>query len=214
MGEKFKKRPSILTRVDFLCAQRTEKREKAIFVSYTPRISVDIKWAENADFVTIMPVVSADGHVWNSLVILLGKWSKRRVSEDGRLKTTADYLPQNFYQPYRNPAGIDSRIFQEWVNRFFEETKTLRRKHKCLVLTLDGYGAHIGLTSLKLLRDNNITTGGLPAHASHRTQILYYSVFTPFKTILGNALSERNFVTEIVTSRYDVYTVCETLHLS
>ena len=68
--------------------------------------------------------------------------------------------------------------------------------------------AHTSITKLKLLGDNNIVVVGLPAHSSHRTLVLDYAVFSPFKTFLRNRLNQRVY-TEGAGSRNDIYTLCE-----
>jgi len=49
----------------------------------------------------------------------------------------------------------------------------------------------------------------LPSLTSHRTQVLDYSIFSPFKTHLRNALNERTILN---AGSNDVYTLCEMLH--
>ena len=76
---------------------------------------------------------------------------------------------------------------------------------------MDGYGAHTTYKALPYLRDNNNHVIALPAHTSHRTQTLDYSVFSPFKTYLRNAMNERSLASAAEV-RNDIYTLCELLH--
>ena len=91
---------------------------------------------------------------------------------------------------------------------FINDTKMLRQKYRNIVITMDGYGAHVTYKALKLLGDNNIVVVGLPAHSSHRTQVLDYAVFSPFRTFLRNRLNQRVY-TEGAGSLNDIYTLCE-----
>ena len=154
--------------------------------------STALKWAGNAAHVTIMPVVSADGTVWTPVAILPGKRAKYRIRGDVSREKPASYLPENIKVAYRDQAGMDSAIFFEFCQNFVLETASLRRRHKNLVLTMDGYGAHTTYKALQYLRDNNIQVIALPAHTRRRTQTLDYSVFSPFKTYLWNTMNERS----------------------
>lgn len=195
------------------CSVRTahRSRAKALFNSAARTNSRELKWSGNAEHVTVMPVVSADGTVYSPVVILPGKMQKSRTRADGRRETPADFLPSNALVAYREPAGVDSTIFFNWVQRFIIETKSLRERFRYILLTFDGYGAHVSFRALQLLKDHRIIVVGLPAHTSHRTQVLDYTVFSAFKTSFRNLLNHRA-ATVSYTQRNDVYTVCELLH--
>lgn len=78
-------------------------------------------------------------------------------------------------------------------------------------MTPDGYGAHVSYDDLRLLKDNNLIAAVLPAHNSHRTQVMNYTVFSPFKTSIKNEINKRTpFVSK--EHRSDVYTLCDLLH--
>lgn len=94
-----------------------------------------------------------------------------------RCKTQSWFLPSDAFIAYRDPAGMDSTMFLEWVDRFTEETQSLRKKFKYVVLTFDGYGAHISYKALRCLKENRIVTIGLLAHTCHRTQVLDITLF-------------------------------------
>lgn len=145
--------------------------------------------------------------------MLPGKQHKHRTKSDGIKDTPADFLPANSYVVYLDPAGVVSAIFFERAVQFIEETKALRERYRYIVLTFDGYGAHVSFRLLKCFKDNLIIAVGLPAHTSHRTQVLDYKVFSRFKTAFRNFLNERaSFATSVQLN--DVSTVCELLHLA
>ena len=93
------------------------------------------------------------------------------------------------------------------------ETKKLREKHTNILLTLDGFGAHCTFATLQLLRSHGIITIGLPAHTSHRLQVLDYTVFSPFKTEFRNGMNRRALI-QTEHTRNDVYLVCEMLKVA
>lgn len=80
---------------------------------------------------------------------------------------------------------MDSAIFLEFCKTFVLETAPLRARYKHLVLTMDGYGAHTAYKALRVLRESNIQLIALPAHTSHRTQTLDYSVFSHSRLTSG-----------------------------
>ena len=51
----------------------------------------------------------------------------------------------------------------------------------------------------------------LPAHSSHWTQVLDFSIFSPFKTKLRNALNA-GILASTGLVRNDIYTLCELIH--
>ena len=107
---------------------------------------------------------------------------------------------------------MDSVIFYNWVQAFVKETTELRKVHNFLVLTLDGFAGHLSFQSLNLLKENNILVVALPAHTSHRMQVLDYTVFSPFKNSLTKRINERIILVGASAMRNDVYTLCELVH--
>lgn len=187
-------------------------RVKAVMRGKGRNNSIDLDWSRNAEHITLMPVVSADGRAWTPVAILPGVRTKFRERPDGTRETPASFLPPSAYVCYRDPAGMDSSIFYQWASRFVRETADLRKQHNHLVLTLDGFTGHTCLKALQLLRDNGIVVIALPAHTSHRTQSLDYSVFSPFKAKLTNHLNNRTVYSAMHCARNDVYTLCELIH--
>ena len=158
-----------------------------------------------------MAVVSADRRSWTPIAMSLGKRAKYRVRADETRGMLAFYLPENALVAYRDPAGMDSQIFLRFCEHFVSETKVLRQPHRNLILTLGGYGAHTSYKALSLLRENKIHVLALPAHTSHRTQTLDYSVFSPFKTSLRNSMNDISLIATVEV-RNDIYTLRELLH--
>ena len=79
---------------------------------------------------------------------------------------------------------MTKEIFDQWVDVFIKETETLRTQFKYILLTMDAFGAHLSLRALLRLKEQNIIAYALPAHISHRTQVLDYNVFSPLKEYL------------------------------
>lgn len=86
-------------------------RAKAIMRKEGRSNSVELSWSQNADHVTLMPVVSADGSAFSPIAILPGCNAKFRIRSDNTRETPSDYLPPRTLVSYRNPAGMDSCIF-------------------------------------------------------------------------------------------------------
>ncbi|PXF46035.1 hypothetical protein BWQ96_04210 [Gracilariopsis chorda] len=158
----------------------------------------------------MMPVVSAGGRAWSLLAVLPGKQAKFRKRHGGTRETPSTFLPPTAYCVYREKAGVDTDIFYHWGEKLVEETSLLRKRHRNIILALDGYGAHCSYKVLKLFKDNNIVVVGLPAHTSHRTQPPDFSVFSPYKTAFRNELNKRTIFVKDETKN-DVYTICELL---
>lgn len=173
--------------------------------------AVDLDFASNAENLTIMPVVSEDGVRWPPVVILPGDMQKYRVRPDGSKEILVDYLTTGTFVLHRTPASITKEYFIQWATKFIEQTKALREEHEYLLLTMDGFGAHLSYHALYMLQLNNIIPYALPAHTSHRTQVLDYSVFSPFKESLRWQWSMRVQGTQALHAN-DCYTLCEMVH--
>ncbi|PXF46225.1 hypothetical protein BWQ96_04010 [Gracilariopsis chorda] len=189
----------------------SRSRAKAVFDAKGRSNSVELNWATNAQqHVTMMAVVSADGRAWSPLAVLPGKQAKFRKRHDGTRETPSMFLPPTAYCVYREKAGVDTDIFYHWGEKFVVETSLLRKRHRNIILALDGYGAHCYYKVLQLFEDKNIVVVGLPAHTSHRTQPLDFSVFYPYKTAFRNELNKSTIFVKDETKN-DVYTICELL---
>ena len=158
-----------------------------------------------------MPVVSADGKAWPPVIILPGVLHNFRKRADGTTELLHDYLPANSMVAHRSPAGMDSDLFAQWVELFIKQTEELRRTYKYLLVTMDGFGAHLLYRALHRLIENNIVAYALPAHTSHRTQVLDYSVFSSLKAYVREKWSRSLHATQALRAN-DCFTLCEILH--
>lgn len=143
------------------------------------------------------------------MVVLPRRLAKFRKSEDRYYETPSCFLPTKALTSCTDPTGRDSSIFLEWMRRLVEETNDLGRKHKYIFLTLDDYGAHWSFQALNVIMENHIFAIGLPAQRSHRTQVLDYSVLSPFKNKLRNLLIDRAIAQN--SELNDVYTTSKSL---
>lgn len=78
---------------------------------------------------------------------------------------------------------MDSTIFFNWKKYFVNGSGEISLEYRYPILTLDDFTAHVSFSTLNLLRAYKIVVAALPAHTSHRTQTLDYSVFFPFKIV-------------------------------
>ena len=78
-------------------------------------------------------------------------------------------------------------------------------------MTEHGYIVHNSFKALQILRHNNIVVIALPTQTGHRTPVLDFCIFSPFKTYRRNALNER-LLTSAGAGRNDVHTLCEFVH--
>ena len=58
-----------------------------------------------------------------------------------------------------------------------------------VLLILDGYRSHMSLAALETLDFNNVIVYALPAHTSGKTQPLDVTIFSPFKSVLNEAIN-------------------------
>lgn len=117
------------------------------------------------------------------------------------------FLPVDSYLSYRDIPGVDTGIFIQWAKNFVAETVTLPSKFEYIVLLMDGYAAHVSYEALAILKKNNIVVVALPAHTTHRLQVLDMSVFSSFMNKVRELINDRS-----ITNRgrnNDIYTLCE-----
>ena len=86
-------------------------RAKALFDAEARSNSIELKWKQNAQNVTVMPVVSADGRCWSPVFVLSGKKQKVRELSNGTWQSPQDFLLDGSLVFFRDPAGVDSNIF-------------------------------------------------------------------------------------------------------
>lgn len=176
---------------------------------------IELPWRGNASRVTIMPVVSADGRDWNPVIVIPGKRVPYRRVRGNRVVTVKDYLPAGSYVYVREVPGVDSEIFTDWSKKFVEETAKLRQEFGYILLTLDGYLGHLSLPALQHMADNNVIVVALPAHTSHRTQVLDVSCFGPMKLALKDLFHSRSLATsQTPYARNDIYTLAELIKIA
>ena len=88
------------------------------------------------------------------------------------------------YLHYREVPGADIPIVYDWAKGFIRETEHRRANNQHLLLTLDGYSAHVQFCTLNLLRENRIIVIALTSHTSHALQPLDVTVFGAYKSFL------------------------------
>ena len=71
--------------------------------------------------------------------------------------------------------------------------------------------AHMSITMQSNYSVTKKVVVGLSAHSSHRTQVLDFAFFAPFKTFLRNGHNRRVY-SEGAGIRNDIYTLCELIH--
>lgn len=141
------------------------------------RYTLEVQFSANAEHVTIMPVISADGKTCTPVSILLGKYQKNLMNLNGVEQTPQMFLLPGSLVAYRNPASMDKEIFCKWAENFNSETAHLRKQPKRLLLTIDRFSCLVSFKALTLLHENDVVVVALPAHTSNRTQNLGHSVF-------------------------------------
>eukprot|EP00171_Calliarthron_tuberculosum_P004068 IDg4068t1 len=189
------------------------KRIKRVVHAGTTSFQRTLSWSGSVDHVTCMAVVSAAGRSWTPAFVLPGVLARYRRRQDGRWETAADFLPKPNYLYQREVAGMDSDIFYGWAQEFVEETASLRREGKYILLVYDGYASHCTYRTLKLFKDNNVVVVSLPAHTSHALQPLDVGVFSPLKNAFRKVLNRR-VVVATKSTRNDIFTLCELLQLA
>jgi hypothetical protein len=206
---------------DSLSEVPTEVAPKRLALLMVVQINArGLKCSGNIDRVTCMPVVSAEGVAHAPVFVLQGKKARYRdfqlSDRTVQRQTPADVLPSGCLVFYRDPPSVDAEIVYTWAIHFVEETTFKRNRRinqaRFVVLVLDGYSGHIQYKTLSLLRENNIVVLALPAHTSHRTQVLDYTVFAPLKTEFRSLLDGRcmNSASNSELNN-NLYTFCEFL---
>ena len=171
-------------------------------------------------------VVSAQGDTGPLLFVFAG--SKMPYSEiliDGKrvTDTLIDHLPFSAAIAMRQGSGgIDSFNILNWEKLFVKHVQTLTAGGRKLLLTYDGYRAHMTLALLEVLRVGNVIVYVLPAHTSGKTQPLDVVIFSVFKKALNEAISqivvplEEHLLTvfyfcDLLTIAYKKVFVCDTI---
>ncbi len=146
--------------------------------------------------VTVLPVVSADGKLWNPAVFLKGKRHRVRRGNDGCARALHSYfIPGSHIYMREDVASMDSDISGLWATEFVSETESLKRRKGTIPLLLDGMDAHLKHGPLKTLKDAGIVVIALPSHTSHALQPLDLSVFSATKERFRQLIAERTMPT-------------------
>lgn len=81
-------------------------------------LNTDFKF--NAQHNTLMLVISADGHLLKSVVILCGTSEKYRTRADGSIEVPNDYFSFGALVSYRKPASMSVDKFSKWADHYVE----------------------------------------------------------------------------------------------
>lgn len=90
--------------------------------------TTEIKFRGSVNHVTLMPVLSAAGQVFNPLIVLPGVKANFRQQVNGKFETLNQYLPSPHYLFKRPVAGVDSDIFFLGHRILFVKKSTLGRR--------------------------------------------------------------------------------------
>lgn len=90
-----------LDEIVFSVRHAIRSRMKALNQRGATRNALELRWSGNADQLKIMPVVSADGQVYNTVVVLHGKQAKWKKRDGGKLETLSQLFPCNAILYYR-----------------------------------------------------------------------------------------------------------------
>lgn len=159
---------------------------------------------------SLMPVVSAAGDVGPPLFVFKGtSLPYRNVIENGNIvtQTYTTYLPRGACVAMRaEGGGIDIANFLSWAQLFVSSVKDLTSNGRKVLLTYDGYAAHMSLPVLQLFRTNNIVVYALPAHTSGKLQPLDVVAFSVYKRNLNNLIAK--VVRADATDELDMFHFC------
>ena len=158
--------------------QTHEKRRKVVAVRGSKNV-----WTKSisADFhLSLVAACSASGHIVPPTFILFGTRVKRDVLNNcavpGATVTTTE------------SGFINEKIFLQWINTFSCCIPgTVKRP---IVLTFDGYSAHISLDVVTKALEVQILLVCLPPNAMHLLQPLDVAVFSTFKKHLRESIQK------------------------
>ena len=144
------------------------------------------------------------------LVVFKGEKLPYRVAvRDGKevVETPAKYLPRRSIVATRKErGGVDSDHFYRWAEVFVDYMRDLTKDGGKVLLTYDGYRAHISVRVLRLFRDNGVIAYALPSHSSGKLQPLDVKVFSSLKAQLQNTAG--NCITVHGSRRMDIFYFC------
>ena len=167
----------------------------------------------NQNRVTILPAVSASGHVAPPLFVFKGVRVPYRVVERSGhwvTETFSDYLPRHSVFGMRaEGGGVDTGNFYVWCTHFVKHVADLTSNNRKVLLILDGYRCHMSVRTLEMLNAHGVIVYALPAHTSGKTQPLDVTVFSSFKNALNEAVNLS--VSKSYSNDWDVFSFCSML---
>ena len=112
-------------------------------------------------YITVVSVVNAAGVTFKYVVVYPGREVHHRVFN------SVGQFPQTFLTPckfyLRDPAGVDSSIFFDWLPGWIEELKSIRPSGQKVLLLMDGYSCHLQYPVLSMMKEDDIIAVGLPS---------------------------------------------------
>lgn len=87
-------------------------------------------------------------------------------------------------------GGVGSEYFLSWAETFVKHVQDLAANGRKVLLTYDGYRAHMTLGELQLFKENNIIAYAIPAHTSGKLQPCDVVLFGEFKKAFNVVLQE------------------------
>jgi len=169
---------------------------------------VDDPWQH----VSFLFAVSADGDKMPPLIIMTGK----NVMEKW---TTCQEIAGTIYTASEN-GWITRAIYTQWFIEFFVPHVNSRRGTRAdgtlepVLYIFDGHDSHLSLEIALLAEAHGIDLLQMPAHTSHRLQMLDKTCYGPFHVQIGKALNAyrglhpreritRDKVAELIKPGYD-----------
>lgn len=139
----------------------------------------------------------------------------REIIVDGKkvVQTLTDFLPTGATIAMRKEGGgVDSSNFLEWASKFVEHVRPLTCGGRKVLLTYDGYRAHMSLPVLTKFLDGGVIAYALPSHTSGKTQPLDLVAFSRFKAALKAVVSST--VVPLQAHSLDLYNYCDCLRVA
>lgn len=117
---------------------------------------MEVKFIENKEQFTLIPVIHADGKFWTPVAILASTCQKFGALGDGSKQTPQSFLPSNCTVSNLNSVGMDPAILSKWPQTFCRGNEKLRDKFKSIVPSLDGFTGHNTARALLLFTEKGI----------------------------------------------------------
>ncbi|KIM21674.1 hypothetical protein M408DRAFT_80208 [Serendipita vermifera MAFF 305830] len=127
------------------------------------------------ELITFIPVISATGHLLDSLVIFPGKLLRRDWIENN---------PGKYAHSFMN-----NTLRVEFIQFFHNATCHLEPEGPWL-LHVDCHALHINLPLIEFAHLHNIIVFGYPPHTTHLLQGLDVVMFSPFKNAYAKCAAE------------------------